>query len=140
MNNYKTIKYLGGLVGCMSDDTERVNNLADADWLTRKITTTYRDAIMGKVLGKFHKAASFVISLDTYENEPSMEVKSAALNIGGLWGGDNSIEGDPKEYAKEILKEILGIDTLEANTPEEIRSIMAALERDIPEIRKYYDF
>ena len=140
MTDMKPIKEIRPLYGCDFSDAECSRTLADADWLTRKLTIIYRDRIMAKILRLFHKASSFAITLYTRTDETTKEVCSAKLALTGLWMGDSAISGDAENVALEALKEILKLDILHAETPESIRTIMQAIARDIPGIRDYYDF
>lgn len=124
MNENKTIKVLKPLYGCDFSDSERVNTLADADWLTRRLTALY----------------SFAITLDTSTDETTGEVKGARLLLTGLWMGDRVIEHEAEKTALAELKEILHLPSLVADTPDSIRTILEAVARDISGIRNYYDF
>lgn len=140
MNENKPVKQIKPLYGCDFSDSERVNTLADADWLTRRLTALYRDRIMTRILGIFHKAPTFAITLDTFKDESTREVKSAKFLLTGLWMGDRAISDEAEDAAKAELKKILQLDRLEEDTPEGIRTMMEAVSRDIPGIREYYEF
>lgn len=140
MADIKPIKEIKPLYGCDFSDSEHVNTLADADWLTRKLTVLYRDRIMMKLLQHFHKAPTFAITLHTDTDETTKDVRSAKFLVTGLWMGDRVIDNEAEKMALSELKEILHIDSLNADTTDGIRTIMEAVARDIPGIKDYYDF
>ncbi len=139
-NDYKPIVELRPLYGCAFSDLERINTLADADWLTRRLTSLYRDHIMSRLLRRFRRVSSFVITLDTKVDENTHEVKAVSFDLCGLYCGDQNIDAESKQVALSILREILHLPFLSADTPSGIRQIMQAIARDLPSLRNYFDF
>ena len=98
-NDYKPIVEIRPLYGCDFSDPERINTLADADWLTRRLTSLYRDRIMSRLLRRFRRVSSFVIILDTKVDENTHEVKAVSFDLCGLYCGDQNIDAESKQVA-----------------------------------------
>lgn len=147
----RTVVQKVALVGCDFGDCDKVHTLADADWLTRKLTITFGPAVRDALIAQFHRVTDFRIVLEVwFASEGGAEqrngtgtVEHGDVSTGPVAAMQLGFEELDSEYCDEAgnaLRNALGIKTLRADNNEDMRALMKAVEKFIPHIRDYFDF
>lgn len=151
MNIEKGVVQKVALVGCDFGDCDKVHTLADADWLTRKLTITFGPAVRDALIAQFHRVTDFRIVLEVWfaaeddagQRNGSRTVEHGDVSTGPVAAMQLGFEELDSEYCDEAgnaLRNALGIKTLRADNNEDMRALMKAVEKFIPHIRDYFDF
>lgn len=151
MNIEKGIVQKVALVGCDFGDCDKVYTLADADWLTRKLTITFGQAVRDALIAQFHRVADFRIVLEVWfagecgaeQRNSTGTVEHGDVSTGPVAAmqlGFEELDSEYYDVAGNALRNALGIKTLRADSNDDMRDLMQAVEKFIPHIRDYFDF
>lgn len=151
MNIEKGIVQTVALVGCDFGDCDKVYTLADADWLTRKLTITFGPAVRDALIAQFHRVTDFRIVLEVWfaveggaeQRNGTGTVEHGDASTGPVAAMQLGFEELASEYcdvAGNALSNALGIKALRADNNDDMRDLMKAVEKFIPHIRDYFDF
>lgn len=147
----RTVVQKVALVGCDFGDCDKVHTLADADWLTRKLTITFGPPVRDALIAQFHRVADFRIVLEVWfavegcaeQRNGSCTVEHGDVSTGPIAAMQLDFEELDSVYRDEAanaLRNALGIKALRADNNDDMRVMMKAVERFIPHIRDYFDF
>lgn len=147
----RTVVQKVALVGCDFGDCDKVHTLADADWLTRKLTITFGPAVRDALIAQFHRVTDFRIVLEVWfaveggaeQRNGSCTVEHGDVSTGPIAAMQLDFEELDSMYRDEAanaLRNALGIKALRADNNDDMRVMMKAVERFVPHIRDYFDF
>ena len=126
MNIEKGIVQKVALVGCDFGDCDKVYTLADADWLTRKLTITFGPAVRDALIAQFHRVTDFRIVLEGWftgecgadQRNSTGTVEHGDVSTGPVAAmqlGFEELDSEYYDVAGNALRNALGIKIMRAD-------------------------